>query len=186
MPFKYADLCERIIANTVLAPDCFFNGSPCWWWVGARHGGASDGRYGKFSMRLKLRKKGERHRRIKYRHAHRVSIEAFSTTKLGGRYGLHLCPPHPNRTLCCNPEHLRGGSPSANQKQRYLEALHCAALTGLADDLGDLLVEALPPKPEVPLRLAMAAEDILYFDTDFGTSMFNMEFIDDLHTLLHT
>ena len=122
MPFKYEDLRARIVANTVLAndPEAFYKGTPCWWWIGARNASG----YGKMSVRLKLKKKGEKHRRVKSRLAHRVSIEVFSGKRLHGRYGLHLCPPHPNRKLCCNPWHLRGGTATQNNRQTVAEGRH--------------------------------------------------------------
>ena len=129
MPFKYEDMRARILANTVIAPvETTFRGSPCWWWIGAR---AANGRYGKLSERSK--KQVQRYikgvlktaRKNKHRLAHRVARAVFKGEVFRrGHYACHMCNPHPNRTLCCNPDHISPGTPRQNNRQTVAEGRH--------------------------------------------------------------
>lgn len=116
----YADLAERIIANTVLG-DVFFEGTACWWWIGAR---AGNGRYGKISIRSTRRGKDGK-RKVKSKLVHRLVRQVFrGEVYKRGKYATHLCPPHPNRYLCCNPDHVWPGTPRQNNRQTVREGRH--------------------------------------------------------------
>src|SRR6266581_1432000 len=118
MPRKYTCMQERIIANGVVSEDSFYNGTPCWIWTGATTTNRSGKRYGKINIRIK---RGPNKGKIKSAKAHRESIKAFTgrvlTTKSVAR---HLC----NLTLCCNWEHLIGGSQRKNVRQCVVEGRH--------------------------------------------------------------
>lgn len=76
-------------------------GAQCWLWTGVRdkHG------YGKFWLRS-------------YKFTHRLMLERTLGRALGeGMCALHSC----RNTNCCNPEHLREGTPMENQRQRVLD-----------------------------------------------------------------
>lgn len=118
MPFKYADMCERIIANTVLSLENFYNGTPCWEWTGAYTTNRSGVQYGKLAVRLK---KGPRKGKNKTWLVHRLVLVVFKgrimTPKMVGR---HLC----NNTICANPAHLVGGTQKSNVRQAVREGRH--------------------------------------------------------------
>jgi hypothetical protein len=112
---KYACLGERIIANSVLA-DVFFEGTACWWWIGA-----TNGRYGKITIRSSRVVNGKR--KIKSKLVHRlVRIVFKGEIYRRGNYARHVCPPHPNRYLCCNPDHIWPGTPRQNNATRCVKA----------------------------------------------------------------
>lgn len=118
MPFKYTNLQERILANTVSAPNTWFNGSPCWWWIGA-----TQGFYAKMSVRS-TRVKNDK-RKIKSKLVHREVRKIFKgEVYRRGQYSRHLCPPHPNRMICCNYDHVAPGSPRQNNRQTVAEGRH--------------------------------------------------------------
>jgi hypothetical protein len=114
---KYACLGERIIANSVLA-DVFFEGTACWWWIGA-----TNGRYGKITIRSTRVVNGKR--KIKSKLVHRlVRIVFKGEIYRRGNYARHVCPPHPNRYLCCNPDHIWPGTPRQNNRDTVREGRH--------------------------------------------------------------
>lgn len=120
MPKKYEDLRERIIANTVLAPETLYNGTPCWLWIGAR---AGNGRYGKMSVRSTRVVRGKR--KVKHKLPHREVRKIFyGEIFRRGQYSRHVCDPHPNRTLCCNPDHVTQGTPKQNNRDTVREGRH--------------------------------------------------------------
>lgn len=121
MPKRYASMQERIIANSVIAPvETTFNGSSCWWWIGAL---AGNGRYGKVSVRSSRVVNGKR--KVKHKLAHRVSREVFKGEFFRrGKYAMHLCHPHNNRMICVNPDHIGAGTPRQNNRQTVAEGRH--------------------------------------------------------------
>jgi hypothetical protein len=119
VPFKYNTLEDRIIANTVLG-DVLFEGTACWWWIGAR---AGNGRYGKISIRSTRVKNGKR--KVKHKLVHRIVRQVFKGEKYRrGHYARHVCPPHPNRYLCCNPDHVFPGTSRKNNRDTVREGRH--------------------------------------------------------------
>lgn len=127
MPFKYASMQERLIANTVLSPDSGYNGSRCWLWTGAYTVNQGGMYYGKVAVRLT---RGPRKGEIKTHLAHRVSLKAFKGVTLGHRRkGMHLC----NISICINPDHLSGGTQKANVRQCVADGRHKA---GTANQYG--------------------------------------------------
>lgn len=114
---RYASLEERIIANTVLG-DVFFEGTACWWWIGA-----TNGRYAKISIRSSRKVKGKR--KVKHKLVHRIVRQVFRGEVFKrGHYARHLCPPHPNRYLCVNPEHVMPGTPRQNNRDAVRDGTH--------------------------------------------------------------
>lgn len=115
MPFKYSSMQERIIANTVLAVDSFFDGTPCWLWLGAYSGG---GRYPKLTMRWRG---GTRRGKVRTVAVHRLVISVFKGRYMGPKYvAKHLC----NNRACVNPWHLSGGTQRSNVKQCVKQGRH--------------------------------------------------------------
>jgi len=104
---RYPSLVERILANTYLCDESFYDGSPCWVWLGNRcpHGG-----YGRITIR-----EGGRHRKVR---VIRVVLKEFRGIELAAdEMVLHGC----NNPPCCNPMHLRPGSGAENARQRWAE-----------------------------------------------------------------
>lgn len=119
MPFRYASLQERIIANSVIAPETDFEGTPCWWWIGS-----TNGRYGKITIRSSRRDKKGR-RKNKHKLVHRLVRTVFKNQFYRrGQIARHMCPPHPNRYLCCNPAHIWPGTTRQNNQQTVAEGRH--------------------------------------------------------------
>lgn len=106
MPRKYADLCERIIANSVLSQDSMFEGTPCWIWLGAIHVNRTGLFYGKMNVYQNGRARTLKVHRV-------VVVEFHGCTLLRGQPVMHRC----NNTICCNPAHVAGGTASENMKQ---------------------------------------------------------------------
>lgn len=103
---KYTDITERIIANTVLAQDSFYEGTPCWLWLLRAEMNRSGQHYGRMNIKVKGKVKGML--------VHRMVVIHIKGRRLTRRVVVrHLC----NNTLCCNPAHLVGGTASSNMKQ---------------------------------------------------------------------
>ncbi|WP_341249261.1 hypothetical protein [Cupriavidus pauculus] len=114
MPFKYPDLCHRIVANSVMAVDSFYEDTPCWLWMGKRN---SSG-YPVISLRWKS---GPRKGKVRNALAHRVSLMEFKQRRLSAKsVAKHLC----NNPVCVNPYHLAGGTQKSNVRQCVKEGRH--------------------------------------------------------------
>lgn len=115
---KYADIGERIIANSVLSNDSFYNGSPCWVWAGKtgrRRGGDPEPL---MTMRYK---RGPRKGKVYNARVHRESIKFFKGRRMTPKMvGMHLC----NNSLCVNPDHLTGGTQRQNVRQCVKDGRH--------------------------------------------------------------
>jgi len=111
MPFKYPSMEERILANSIESRDQQYAGSFCWIWIGRTKPNASGTKYGVITRRYK---RGPREGKVRTDYVHRVVIQVFKGRRMTPKMvGLHLC----NNTLCCNPEHLKGGTQVANMRQ---------------------------------------------------------------------
>lgn len=115
---KYNSLEDRIIANTILSTEHFYDGTPCWEWIGATCTNRSGLRYGKLDVRITSGpKKGTRKTWL----VHRLALVVFKGRHLTRKdVGRHLC----NYTLCANPAHLIGGSQRSNVRQCVDEGRH--------------------------------------------------------------
>ena len=108
MPFKYASLIDRIIANSTLSDENFYNGTPCWEWIGR----VTTNRSG-----TKYPRKGQ----VTMEFAHRVVVRNIKGRRLTKRMvAMHLC----NNSLCVNPDHLGGGKQTTNVRQAVREGRH--------------------------------------------------------------
>ena len=118
---KYANLCERIIANSVIAAPGEGNvcrGSLCWNWTGAQRINRRGEAYPSITIRMK---RGPRKGQPVPRLAHRVSLAEFTGKSIKARAVCkHLC----NNSLCVNPEHLAAGTQSSNMRQCVREGRH--------------------------------------------------------------
>lgn len=113
---KYASLQERIIANSVLSDECFYNGTPCWVWLGKTSRGTL--KYPEMTMRYKL---GPRKGKVHNVRVHRKVVEVFKGRRVTPKMVvMHLC----NNSLCVNPEHLKGGSLASNTQQCVRDGRH--------------------------------------------------------------
>jgi hypothetical protein len=118
MPFKYKSLIDRIIANTVLSEDSFYNGTPCWEWIGRATTNENGYKYGRITRRLK---RGPRKGKVTVEFAHRVVLKGIKGRKLTTKSVCrHLC----NNTICVNPDHLAGGTQASNVRQCVREGRH--------------------------------------------------------------
>lgn len=120
---KYADIRERIIANTVVAPEGMgniINRSVCWLWVGALN---SSG-YPRMNVRMK---RGPRKGKVVVVLVHRVVLTEFKSRVMSGRLkAMHLC----NNPPCVNPDHLEGGTQRKNIRQCVQEGRHWSGFKG--------------------------------------------------------
>lgn len=107
------DVAERMLALSVIDFEIWFEGTPCWIWIGA-----TNGTYGKIDVHWRSGpRKGKRRTAL----AHRLSLEVFKGRRLSTRsVAKHLC----NTPLCINPDHLRGGTQSSNIRQCVAEGRH--------------------------------------------------------------
>ena len=113
MPRTYPSAIERLIANSVLAVDHFFNGTPCWVWIGTRKTNRDGKQYGTISVR--------EHGKVKKELVHRWVLRTIKGRRLTPKnVGRHLC----NFTLCCAPLHLVGGTQISNVRQCVREGRH--------------------------------------------------------------
>jgi len=118
MPFKYATLIDRVIANTVLSKESFYNGTPCWEWTGNTTTNEKGYKYGRITRRLT---RGPRKGQVSKEFAHRVVLKGIKGRKLTTKSVCrHLC----NNTLCVNPDHLAGGTQATNMRQCVREGRH--------------------------------------------------------------
>lgn len=112
----YADLRERIIANSVLAHEGAGNvvdGELCWLWTGTTN---SQGR-----PRLCIRKKtGKRKGQPVQQLAYRVVVKEWTGRAPGGRVVKHKC----DNPLCVNPTHLVAGTQASNMRECVARGRH--------------------------------------------------------------
>lgn len=93
-------LCREFWIRTVVSWTKFWNGSPCWSWVGGTKGG-----YGSFCVGKK-----------KYVKAHRFSYELYRE-RIGRGFVIdHLC----ENKLCVNPDHLA----AVTNEENTMRAVH--------------------------------------------------------------
>lgn len=115
---KYKDIGERIIANSVLSPDSFYKGTPCWVWTGKRDINRNGMAYPVMTMRYQ---RGPRKGKVYNARVHRKAVEFFKGRRVTPKMVvLHLC----NNTLCVNPDHLLGGTQKKNVQQCVAEGRH--------------------------------------------------------------
>jgi hypothetical protein len=101
----YRNLEERLIANSYVSDELFFEGTACWLWFGH----CKEDGYGTLNLWCFKTKK-----RKKYK-AHRVAYEVFTGKKLRcDREIDHLCCIR----NCINPAHLRAVKYITNLKAR--------------------------------------------------------------------
>lgn len=129
MPFRYASMRERILANSRPNPAHQFDGVPCRDWTGSVFphrlrglAGAQcprDECYGRITVRFK---RGPRRGKVKATGAHRESQKAFKPhLRVGSKNVVqHLC----NRPICVEPKHLLGGIQKKNVRQCVKEGRH--------------------------------------------------------------
>jgi len=109
---------ERLIANSVVSDRFFWNGTPCWEWIGKYVYSNRGLAYGQLNVRIKS---GPRKGKVRSERAHRVALRAFKGRYLGKRYvGGHSC----NISWCINPDHLVGGTQQANVRKTVREGRH--------------------------------------------------------------
>lgn len=107
-------MADRLIANSIMSEELFFNDTPCWIWIGA----CCSGGYPKMALRWKS---GPRKGKLRTIGAHRMSLMTFKGRRLTAKSrALHLC----NVKRCINPEHLIGGSQLKNIRQCVDQGRH--------------------------------------------------------------
>lgn len=116
---KYANLGERLIANSHLGDVLTYADQPCWIWTGEVNRNRSGMLYGRLSMRYKS---GPRKGKVRKVAAHRASVQAFYKGKriTPKTVIMHLC----NNTLCINPAHLKGSTQARNVQQCVKDGRH--------------------------------------------------------------
>jgi len=116
---KYANLAERLIANTILGDVPTYADQPCWIWIGEVNRNRSGMLYGRMSVRYKS---GPRKGKVRKVGAHRMSVQVFHKGKriTPKTVIMHLC----NNSLCINPAHLIGGTQAKNVQQCVKDGRH--------------------------------------------------------------
>jgi hypothetical protein len=110
---KYASLQERLIANSVLSTELFFEGTPCWIWIGKMRGS-----YGAITLRYKS---GPRKGKVYNFTAHRLSVREFQGRRVTPKsVVLHRC----NNPSCIAPLHLKLGRQAENVQQCVAQGRH--------------------------------------------------------------
>jgi hypothetical protein len=121
MAKRYSSMQERIIANSVLSPEHFYQDpdtgevSPCWEWTGktiaSRNG--TGRRYPVLTVKVNGKVRNVR--------VHRLVLVEFKGVRMTKVHvGAHRC----NYTFCVNPEHLRRDTGSGNMRQCVREGRH--------------------------------------------------------------
>lgn len=116
---RYANLGERLIANSRIGDVPTYADQPCWIWIGEVNRNRSGMLYGRLSMRYKKGPRKGKHYKMM---AHRASMQAFHQGKrvTPRTVIMHLC----NNSLCINPAHLMGGTQSRNVRQCVADGRH--------------------------------------------------------------
>lgn len=104
---------ERIIANSVMSTTSFYEGTPCWEWIGKSITNRSGQRYGRITTTIK----GEHVSVL----VHRLVLMVFRGRTINrSQVAMHKC----NNSICCNPMHIAGGTQSKNMKQCVADGRH--------------------------------------------------------------
>ena len=103
----YPTIMDRIVANSILSPDLWYNGTPCWLWTGKTIASRNGFKYPVMTMRIEGKVKNVR--------VHRIVLGLIGTD-----VGMHMC----NNTLCVSPHHLQAGTQSENMQQCVAEGRH--------------------------------------------------------------
>lgn len=115
---KYLDIGERIIANSVLSISSFYNGTPCWEWLGKKDVNRTGMCYPVMTMRYQ---RGPRKGKVHNVRVHRESVKFFKGRRVTARMVvMHLC----NNSICVNPDHLAGGTQKKNVQQCVADGRH--------------------------------------------------------------
>lgn len=126
MPKKYASMRDRILANSAMSSERSFNGVPCRVWLGKVTINRSGDAYGRINVRD--RKTGK----VKSELVHRVVVRDVKGRRLTkDMKALHLC----NYTICCEEQHLAGGSQRANVRQCVEDGRHGNSYRAPVQDL---------------------------------------------------
>lgn len=114
MPFKYASMEDRLLANSVISQEYAFRGTPCWDWIARRNAAG----YGMMAVRWKS---GPKKGKLRTVYAHRVSAKVFKGAKASTRNKVaHYC----GRQCCINPEHLRYATQKTNVRDNLRNGTH--------------------------------------------------------------
>ena len=148
---KYSSLQERLLANSYRNDRFWFDGTPCWDWLGAlgTGGGGNGGHYPTLCIRV--------NGKVKTFRAHRVSYEEFTGDKLGEREAGHRC----HRTCCINPLHLEPVTPKENIYQREQKKNGDIRVREFDFVGSGMLVEALSVESYYQKAVPCVLEDLL-------------------------
>lgn len=124
---RYADLMERVIANSVLSIENFWNGSPCWEWISARKKSRTGSNRSYPCISVWVPGKGSR-----LRPAHRMVLQVLKGVRMSKVHvAAHLC----NNFNCVNPNHLERKTQVENMLQCVAEGRHNSNVANDFDDL---------------------------------------------------
>lgn len=117
---RYDSMQERIVANSVLAPNSYplVHGERCWLWLGARRRSNRGLEYGAICMRAKS---GPRKGKPITHTVTRIVVREFKDRRVTPKMVIrHLC----NNTICVNPAHLIGGTQKQNVRDTVKAGRH--------------------------------------------------------------
>ena len=110
LPRRVFQPITRFLEKVRVSETLFYNGSPCWEWIGCK---SSSTGYGQF--------KTDGRRGSKRSSPHRFAHEYFIGPIPDGYEADHLCKVR----HCCNPLHLEAVSVQENRRRRNEDQTHC-------------------------------------------------------------
>ena len=116
MSRRYASMVDRILANSVASVENFYQGTPCWEWLGKTKRSRTGAGRAYPALTVHVKGKGPRNVPV-----HRLVLDVFKGKPLRRtQVAAHQC----NNTFCVNPEHIKPATQRQNMAQCVEEGRH--------------------------------------------------------------